>query len=517
MSKHLIGDDLTIDTEQRLVTQDGVELKLPELSYRLLLALVERAPNIISHDQLMTAVWQDRIVSDENLKKRVSRLRESLGDSSDSPKYFIAERGLGYRCIAPVKEAFEQPIANQLELTPGSKMEIHFRYLIAFISVLAVSVAIFLSKDSTDNENIEKLTSAGGTSFQATQFYYRFNDTDNNKAMALFKKAITADPAVSVNYSGLANVYAQGYYQFGENELWLDEALSLSKIAISKAPKKPWGHNALGFSYYLQGDYKQALIAFDTAYRIAPDWGLNQGQLALAHLAHSEYFLGYKHASDALKKMPTQAETNTIMGIVYQELSMSQHATAMYNKALKINPNYRLATANLARIAITESNKQLALKLLTKLTEKYPTHQLSHWLFAQYHLQNNNIELALTSFSKAAELGGQYQLPSKVYSAIINGNTNDLLQIGEEISTLVASGNQWPELKFNKAIIALSLNNEMASQWLTTAINDGFSTEYRLKNIPIKLTSKQQRIISSTLEELQIRNKQKQLKRAPGQ
>lgn len=109
----MIGDDLILDSSQRKVLKKDVELNLSELSYRLLLTLVEHAPNIVSHDDLMTAVWPDRVVSDENLKKRVSRLREALSETSDNPKYFIAERGLGYRCIAQVSE--------QVKLKPDEK------------------------------------------------------------------------------------------------------------------------------------------------------------------------------------------------------------------------------------------------------------------------------------------------------------------------------------------------------------------------------------------------------------
>jgi DNA-binding winged helix-turn-helix (wHTH) protein len=102
MSKFQVGDDLVIDLDQRWVLKNDIELNLSELSYRLLLTLVDNFPHIVSHEDLMAAVWQDRVVSDENLKKRVSRLREALGDTSDNPKYFVVERGMGYRCIAAV-------------------------------------------------------------------------------------------------------------------------------------------------------------------------------------------------------------------------------------------------------------------------------------------------------------------------------------------------------------------------------------------------------------------------------
>ncbi|HAS23758.1 MAG TPA: transcriptional regulator, partial [Idiomarina loihiensis] len=76
-----VGNDLTLDTLNRKVVKNGDNIPLPELSYRLLKVLVENAPNIVTHNQLIEAVWKERVVSDENLKKRVSRLRESLSDT----------------------------------------------------------------------------------------------------------------------------------------------------------------------------------------------------------------------------------------------------------------------------------------------------------------------------------------------------------------------------------------------------------------------------------------------------
>ena len=116
MGKFVVGNDLILDSSQRKVFRDDVEINLSELSYRLLLTLVEHAPNIVSHDDLINAVWPERVVSDENLKKRVSRLREALSENSDNPKYFIAERGLGYRCIAEVSEEVKLNKPNVLAL-----------------------------------------------------------------------------------------------------------------------------------------------------------------------------------------------------------------------------------------------------------------------------------------------------------------------------------------------------------------------------------------------------------------
>lgn len=56
MDKLLVGDSLVITPSERSVLKNDIELNLSELSYRLLLTLVQNTPNIVSHDELMKAV-----------------------------------------------------------------------------------------------------------------------------------------------------------------------------------------------------------------------------------------------------------------------------------------------------------------------------------------------------------------------------------------------------------------------------------------------------------------------------
>ena len=93
--------DLTIDVGQQRITRRGVEIRLPKLSFDLLLALVRRAPNVVSSDELMSAVWPGLVVGPETVVQRVKLLRQALGDRPDEPRYVAALRGRGYRLVAP--------------------------------------------------------------------------------------------------------------------------------------------------------------------------------------------------------------------------------------------------------------------------------------------------------------------------------------------------------------------------------------------------------------------------------
>ena len=64
-------DDLVIDVGRARVTRDDVEVALPKLSFDLLLALVEAAPDLVSIESLMERVWPGVVVSPETVSQRV--------------------------------------------------------------------------------------------------------------------------------------------------------------------------------------------------------------------------------------------------------------------------------------------------------------------------------------------------------------------------------------------------------------------------------------------------------------
>ncbi len=96
--------DLTLDLGQHRLARGDATIALSKLTFALLKALVEAAPNIVTHAELAEKVWGPRrIVTPENLAKRVMRLRAALGDRADAPRYVEGLRGQGYRLIPSVE------------------------------------------------------------------------------------------------------------------------------------------------------------------------------------------------------------------------------------------------------------------------------------------------------------------------------------------------------------------------------------------------------------------------------
>ena len=80
--------DLVLDVGQRQVFRGEEPLQLSGLTFDLLRLLVESAPNVVTHDDLAERVWSGRPVSPETITQRAMMLRQALGDSAETPRYF---------------------------------------------------------------------------------------------------------------------------------------------------------------------------------------------------------------------------------------------------------------------------------------------------------------------------------------------------------------------------------------------------------------------------------------------
>ena len=101
--RRLLIGDLLLDVSTRTLSRSDETIQLPKLSYRLLLALVDAAPAVVTHDAIIERVWDGRVVSPETVTQRVKLLRKALGDDAVSPRYIGVVRGEGYRLLTTVE------------------------------------------------------------------------------------------------------------------------------------------------------------------------------------------------------------------------------------------------------------------------------------------------------------------------------------------------------------------------------------------------------------------------------
>ena len=97
----VLAGEIRIDLIKRLVTRAEIALKLSPREYDLLARLVEGGGKVLTHRQLLTAVWGPANADDvQYLRVFVSHLRQKLEPDPLNPRYITTESGVGYRFIA---------------------------------------------------------------------------------------------------------------------------------------------------------------------------------------------------------------------------------------------------------------------------------------------------------------------------------------------------------------------------------------------------------------------------------
>jgi len=88
---------------------------------RLFALLAERAPQIVSREELTEEVWQGTFVTDEVLTQSVSELRKALGDDPREPRFIVTVPKRGYQLIvSPLLESPGAPERSTGEPSTGA-------------------------------------------------------------------------------------------------------------------------------------------------------------------------------------------------------------------------------------------------------------------------------------------------------------------------------------------------------------------------------------------------------------
>jgi TolB-like protein/DNA-binding winged helix-turn-helix (wHTH) protein/Tfp pilus assembly protein PilF len=92
------------------LTRNGARIRLQIQPFRVLELLLERAGEVVTREEFRARVWPSNVYVDfdHGLNNAITRLREVLGDSADSPRYIETLHRIGYRFICPI-ERIETP------------------------------------------------------------------------------------------------------------------------------------------------------------------------------------------------------------------------------------------------------------------------------------------------------------------------------------------------------------------------------------------------------------------------
>ncbi len=87
-----------------LLTDDDETVPLMPKAFDTLLYLVEHNGKVIGKDEMMSAIWADTIVEENNLTQNISILRRVLGEKHGENRFIATVPGHGYKFVAEVRK-----------------------------------------------------------------------------------------------------------------------------------------------------------------------------------------------------------------------------------------------------------------------------------------------------------------------------------------------------------------------------------------------------------------------------
>ena len=174
--------EFRLNAAKRLLLRgDGESVPLTPKVFDTLLYLVEHAGKVIDKDELMSQIWTDTIVEENNLNKNISVLRKILGENRGENRYIATVPGQGYKFVADVVLSEPSAVADGLSVEeiqiPDSKFQIEeqkqksedqnlktknqTRKIFAFgtliLLIAAISAVYFWRNSSTKNTPVSSI------------------------------------------------------------------------------------------------------------------------------------------------------------------------------------------------------------------------------------------------------------------------------------------------------------------------------------------------------------------------
>jgi tetratricopeptide (TPR) repeat protein len=209
------------------------------------------------------------------------------------------------------------------------------------------ALAIFQRIKELDPTMLDAYTGPGWIHFKTAHY---------DQAIQDFSEALSIKPESSEAFAGL------GWCHFRKNAIAVAKTyltIALRKGMKNVAGTEPEAHRALGYLYFSQANFPEALKHFKLAIRHMPNWNdarTKWGDCLFALGKYDESITVYKHALQHEKT----AEIYDKLGWAFfytkpwkfigTQKKNIEHARSMFNYALAIDPNYKNSQAGLEAV-----------------------------------------------------------------------------------------------------------------------------------------------------------------------
>jgi len=276
--------------ERNLERLDGPNGSIPEKAFQTLVHLVRNSGALVTKEELLSVVWPDTIVEENNLGKAIHSIRHVLDEKPEDQRYIETVPKHGYRFVAAVTRISVGNGSNGYHSAPPAQETI----TVQTGRIRSPAYDLYLrGKVKAGSENRE----------------------DTEAAIKILEAAVAIDPDLAGTYAQLARAYNTLAFKFSSNskaKLFHENAEVAILKALALDPDLAEGHFARG------------LIL----------WTNRKG------FPHEQAIRSYKRS---LELDSNSDETHHQLSMVYSHIGLLDEAQASVGRALEINPNNTMA------------------------------------------------------------------------------------------------------------------------------------------------------------------------------
>ena len=360
------------DLQRRVLTREGLRVKLQDQPFEVLALLLERPGETVTREEIQQKLWpvDTYVAFDDGLNTAIKKLRLALDDSADNPRFIGTVPRRGYRFLAApvfvegiVSGAYRQkaPELSSLatDLAPGGSGEVpkagsRRQVLLSASLLLAAALLVtgwmfwrkrFVLPGASQSTSLSTGLRAAQPNrladrpvrprareeyLQARSYWKLRNAEALSKAVDHYNQAIELDPNYAEAYAGLADSYivlpmlttvsTEDTYpkarQAAEKAIALDDSLAQGHLAAAE------------IKLYCDWDFRGA----EKEFRRALELDTNDAQ---SHQWYAEFLSWMGRHQEAIAQIQTAEHLDPSSMIVHHQAGQVFQAARMYREALQ--------------------------------------------------------------------------------------------------------------------------------------------------------------------------------------
>lgn len=244
-----------------------------------------------------------------------------------------------------------------------------------------------------------------------------------NKALENANNALIQQNQLGDAYRALSTIYKiQGNFEQGKKEaekalklnpndadayylLWANSSSNfedpLIKKAVSINPYIVKKHFAIGYAYFKQSKFQEAIDIYNEVLKINPKFYLGYIALGYAYDKLENYDKAEEYFRQALSINKSMADAHAGLGFVLFKKGDLKGSLKEYDIALRANPNYGLGHTGLGFVYFALGKKDEALTEFKKAIEINPDDFYVRNALGYYYYERGEFDLAMAEFKTA--------------------------------------------------------------------------------------------------------------------